>query len=46
MQITLRDVLDFELFDPFRSVPHKLQNLLDYSQILKYNHKRNLTSEF
>ena len=36
MQITLREVLDFELFEPFRSVPHKLKNLLDDSQILKY----------
>ena len=36
MQITLREILDFELFEPFRSVPHKLQNLLDDSHILKY----------
>ena len=36
MHITLREILDFELFEPFRSVPHKLQKLLDDSQILKY----------
>ena len=36
MQVTLREILDFELFEPFRSVPHKLQKLLDDSQILKY----------
>ena len=35
MQITLREILDFELFEPFRS-PHKLQKLLNDSQILHY----------
>ena len=36
MHITLREILDFELFEPFRSSPHKLQKLLNDSQILHY----------
>ncbi len=36
MQITLREILEFELFEPFREAPHKLQRLLNESQILQY----------
>tara|TARA_B100000674_G_scaffold399668_1_gene344970 strand:+ start:417 stop:1355 length:939 start_codon:yes stop_codon:yes gene_type:complete len=36
MHITLREILEFELFEPFRGAPHKLQRLLNDSQILQY----------
>lgn len=37
MQITLRELLSYPLFAPFRDFPYKLQNLVNHAEILKFN---------
>lgn len=37
MQITLRELLEYPLFAPFKDSPHKLQNLVNHAEILKFN---------
>lgn len=37
MEITLRHILQFPLFKPFEDSPHKLRNILDHAEILRYN---------